>query len=58
VGKEWDKELVNGHQLIAHCKMAVGLKALGILKGSWDRRNERWAGLQPGVEIDPSVPEY
>lgn len=54
------KELTNGHQLIAHCKMGgQSAKALSILKEAGiDGTNVR-GGIQAwSREIDSSVPEY
>lgn len=54
------KELVNGHQLIAHCKMGGrSAKALGILKQAGIQGTNVKGGIQAwSREIDPSVPEY
>jgi sulfur-carrier protein adenylyltransferase/sulfurtransferase len=54
------KELLNGHRLIAHCKMGGrSAKALGILK----EHGIEGINVKGGItawsrEIDPSVPEY
>jgi sulfur-carrier protein adenylyltransferase/sulfurtransferase len=54
------KELVNGHRLIAHCKMGGrSAKALGILKEAGiDGTNVKGGITAWSKEIDPSVPEY
>lgn len=54
------KELVNGHQLIAHCKMGGrSAKALGLLKQAGIEGTNLKGGIQAwSREIDPSVPEY
>jgi len=59
-GVEKVKELLNGHRLIAHCKMGGrSAKALGILK----ERGIEGTNVKGGItawsrEVDPSVPEY
>lgn len=54
------KELVNGHRLIAHCKMGGrSAKALGILKeAGLDGINVKGGINAWSQEIDPSVPQY
>ena len=54
------KELLNGHRLIAHCKMGGrSAKALGILKASGIEGTNVKGGIQAwSREVDPSVPEY
>lgn len=54
------KELVNGHQLIAHCKMGGrSAKALGLLKEAGIEGANVKGGIQAwSREIDPAVPEY
>ena len=54
------KSLVNGHRLIAHCKMGGrSAKALGILKETGiEGTNLKGGILAWSREIDPSVPEY
>jgi adenylyltransferase/sulfurtransferase len=60
-GVDQVKELLNGHKLIAHCKMGGrSAKALGILK---ERAGIDGFNVKGGItawsrEIDPSVPEY
>jgi adenylyltransferase/sulfurtransferase len=60
-GVEQVKELLNGHQLIAHCKMGGrSAKALGILK---EQAGIEGINVKGGItawsrEIDASVPEY
>ncbi|MGB3534962.1 MAG: molybdopterin-synthase adenylyltransferase MoeB [Microcoleaceae cyanobacterium] len=60
VGVEKVKELVNGHRLIAHCKMGGrSAKALGILKESGVEGINVKGGITAwSKEIDPSVPQY
>ncbi len=60
VGVEKVKELVNGHRLIAHCKMGGrSAKALGILKESGVEGINVKGGITAwSQEIDPSVPQY
>ena len=54
------KGLLNGHKLIAHCKMGGrSAKALGILK----EHGIEGINVKGGItawsrEVDPSVPEY
>lgn len=59
-GVEKVKELVNGHKLIAHCKMGGrSAKALGILKDAGIEGINVKGGITAwSREIDPSVPEY
>jgi len=54
------KELVNGHQLIAHCKMGGrSAKALGLLKETGIEGTNVKGGISAwSREVDPSVPEY
>jgi len=54
------KALVNGHQLVAHCKMGGrSAKALGILKQAGIEGINVKGGIQAwSREIDASVPEY
>ncbi|NJO39235.1 MAG: molybdopterin-synthase adenylyltransferase MoeB [Cyanobacteria bacterium CRU_2_1] len=55
------KELVNGHQLVVHCKSGVrSAKAIAILKekAGIDGTNVKGGILAWSREIDPSVPEY
>jgi adenylyltransferase/sulfurtransferase len=54
------KELVNGHRLIAHCKMGGrSAKALGILKEAGIEGTNLKGGITAwSREVDPSVPEY
>jgi sulfur-carrier protein adenylyltransferase/sulfurtransferase len=54
------KELLNGHKLIAHCKMGGrSAKALGILKESGITGINVKGGITAwSREVDPSVPEY
>jgi adenylyltransferase/sulfurtransferase len=54
------KELLNGHRLIAHCKMGGrSAKALAILKEAGiDGTNVKGGITAWSREIDPSVPEY
>ncbi|HIK14800.1 MAG TPA: molybdopterin-synthase adenylyltransferase MoeB [Leptolyngbyaceae cyanobacterium M33_DOE_097] len=60
-GVEQVKELLNGHKLVAHCKMGGrSAKALGILK---ERAGIEGINVKGGItawsrEVDPSVPEY
>ena len=60
VGVEKVKELVNGHRLIAHCKMGGrSAKALGILKEAGIEGINVKGGITAwSKEIDPSVPQY
>ncbi|MEO0947750.1 MAG: molybdopterin-synthase adenylyltransferase MoeB [Cyanobacteria bacterium J06641_5] len=59
-GLEKVKSLVNGHRLIAHCKMGGrSAKALGILKDAGIAGiNLKGGILAWSREVDPSVPEY
>lgn len=59
-GVEKVRDLLNGHQLIAHCKMGSrSAKALGILKQSGIEGTNVKGGIQAwSREVDPSVPEY
>jgi adenylyltransferase/sulfurtransferase len=54
------KELLNGHKLIAHCKMGGrSAKALGILKQAGIEGTNVKGGITAwSREIDPSVPQY
>lgn len=54
------KEILNGHRLIAHCKMGGrSAKALGILKEAGiDGTNVKGGINAWSKEVDPSVPEY
>lgn len=60
LGVEKVKELVNGHRLIAHCKMGGrSAKALGILKQSGIEGINVKGGITAwSREVDSSVPEY
>ncbi|MDY7024114.1 MAG: rhodanese-like domain-containing protein, partial [Cyanobacteriota bacterium] len=60
VGVEKVKEMLNGHRLIAHCKMGGrSAKALGILKQSGIEGTNVKGGIQAwSQEVDPSVPQY
>ncbi|MDX2230713.1 MAG: molybdopterin-synthase adenylyltransferase MoeB [Leptolyngbyaceae cyanobacterium bins.349] len=59
-GVQQVKELLNGHKLIAHCKMGGrSAKALGILKQAGiDGINVKGGITAWSQEVDPSVPEY
>jgi adenylyltransferase/sulfurtransferase len=59
-GIEQVKELLNGHKLIAHCKMGGrSAKAIGILKQAGiDGINVKGGITAWSREVDPSVPEY
>ncbi|MCT7954731.1 molybdopterin-synthase adenylyltransferase MoeB [Laspinema palackyanum] len=59
-GVEKVKELVNGHRLIAHCKMGGrSAKALGILKEAGIEGTNLKGGITAwSQEVDPSVPQY
>jgi sulfur-carrier protein adenylyltransferase/sulfurtransferase len=59
-GVQQVKELLNGHRLIAHCKMGGrSAKALGILKEAGiDGINVTGGITAWSREVDPSVPEY
>ncbi|WP_009632933.1 molybdopterin-synthase adenylyltransferase MoeB [Synechocystis sp. PCC 7509] len=54
------KELLNGHRLIAHCKMGGrSAKALAILKEAGIEGTNVVGGIAAwSREVDPSVPEY
>jgi adenylyltransferase/sulfurtransferase len=54
------KSLLNGHRLIAHCKMGGrSAKALGILKQHGIEGTNVKGGITAwSKEVDPSVPEY
>lgn len=54
------KELLNGHRLIAHCKMGGrSAKALGILKEAGIEGTNVKGGITAwSREIDATVPEY
>lgn len=54
------KELLNGHRLIAHCKMGGrSAKALGILKQAGIEGINVKGGITAwSQEVDPSVPQY
>jgi len=54
------KELLNGHRLIAHCKMGGrSAKALGILKEAGIEGTNVKGGITAwSKEVDPSVPTY
>ncbi|MBD2435796.1 molybdopterin-synthase adenylyltransferase MoeB [Nostoc sp. FACHB-110] len=54
------KELLNGHRLIAHCKMGGrSAKALNILKDAGITGTNVKGGITAwSREVDPSVPEY
>ncbi|MBW4664911.1 MAG: molybdopterin-synthase adenylyltransferase MoeB [Chroococcus sp. CMT-3BRIN-NPC107] len=54
------KELLNGHRLIAHCKMGGrSAKALAILKEAGIEGTNVKGGITAwSREIDPSIPEY
>jgi adenylyltransferase/sulfurtransferase len=60
VGVEKVKELLNGHRLIAHCKMGGrSAKALGILKQAGIEGINLKGGINAwSLEVDPSVPQY
>lgn len=60
VGVEKVKELLNGHRLIAHCKMGGrSAKALGILKQAGIEGINVKGGITAwSQEVDPSVPQY
>jgi adenylyltransferase/sulfurtransferase len=59
-GVEKVKELINGHKLIAHCKLGGrSAKALGILKEAGIEGINVKGGISAwSKEVDPSVPEY
>ena len=54
------KEILNGHKLIAHCKMGGrSAKALGILKEAGIEGINVKGGITAwSQEVDPSVPQY
>ncbi len=54
------KEILNGHRLIAHCKMGGrSAKALGILKEAGIEGTNVKGGINAwSKEVDPSVPEH
>lgn len=54
------KELLNGHRLIAHCKLGGrSAKALAILKAAGIEGTNVKGGINAwSQEIDPSVPQY
>ncbi|MGB3189093.1 MAG: molybdopterin-synthase adenylyltransferase MoeB [Limnoraphis sp.] len=60
VGVEKVKELLNGHRLIAHCKMGGrSAKALGILKQAGIEGINVKGGITAwSKEVDSSVPQY
>jgi adenylyltransferase/sulfurtransferase len=60
VGVEKVKELLNGHRLIAHCKMGGrSAKALGILKEAGIEGINLKGGINAwSQEVDSSVPQY
>lgn len=59
-GVQQVKEALNGHKLIAHCKLGGrSAKALGILKQAGiDGINVKGGITAWSREVDPSVPEY
>ncbi|MEL6333989.1 MAG: molybdopterin-synthase adenylyltransferase MoeB [Cyanobacteria bacterium J06656_5] len=59
-GVEKVRELVNGHKLIAHCKMGGrSAKALSILKDAGIEGTNVTGGILAwSREVDPSVPQY
>ena len=59
-GIEKVRELVNGHKLIAHCKMGGrSAKALSILKDAGIEGTNVTGGILAwSREVDPSVPQY
>ena len=59
-GVEKVRELVNGHKLIAHCKMGGrSAKALSILKEAGIEGTNVTGGILAwSREIDPSIPQY
>ncbi len=59
-GVEKVKQLLNGHRLIAHCKMGGrSAKALGILKEAGIQGTNVKGGITAwSREVDSSVPEY
>jgi len=54
------KAMLNGHKLVAHCKMGGrSAKALAILKEAGIEGTNVKGGIQAwSREIDPAVPEY
>ena len=54
------KEILNGHRLIAHCKLGGrSAKALAILKEAGIEGTNVKGGINAwSKEVDPSVPEY
>ena len=54
------KELVNGHRLIAHCKLGGrSAKALNILQQQGiEGTNVKGGIIAWSQEIDPSIPQY
>jgi sulfur-carrier protein adenylyltransferase/sulfurtransferase len=59
-GIEKVRELLNGHRLIAHCKMGGrSAKALGILKAAGIEGINVKGGINAwSLEVDPTVPTY
>ncbi|NEQ44496.1 MAG: molybdopterin-synthase adenylyltransferase MoeB [Leptolyngbya sp. SIOISBB] len=59
-GVEKVKSLLNGHELVVHCRSGVrSAKALGILKESGiEGTNVAGGILAWSEEVDPSVPQY
>ncbi|MEM1308614.1 MAG: molybdopterin-synthase adenylyltransferase MoeB [Cyanobacteria bacterium P01_H01_bin.153] len=59
-GVEKVKSLLNGHELVVHCRSGVrSAKALGILKESGINGTNVAGGILAwSEEIDPSVPQY
>jgi sulfur-carrier protein adenylyltransferase/sulfurtransferase len=59
-GVEKVRELLNGHRLIAHCKLGGrSAKALGILKEAGIEGINVKGGIDAwSKEVDPSMPEY
>ena len=59
-GVEKVREIVNGHRLIAHCKLGGrSAKALNILKEAGIEGTNVKGGIAAwSQEIDPSVPQY
>jgi adenylyltransferase/sulfurtransferase len=60
IGVEKVKNLLNGHQLIAHCKMGGrSAKALAILKEAGIEGTNVKGGIAAwSQEVDPNVPQY
>jgi rhodanese-related sulfurtransferase len=54
------KEILNGHRLIAHCKLGGrSAKALAILKEAGIEGTNVKGGINAwSKEVDPTVPEY